>query len=600
MLANRGLCHIFRARLTAGECLSHPWLRRKIPPPPPPLECSKENLKNYLDKSLSIINNSIIIENELNSNNGVIEKDIENEQKVICPHIISSSLTSPKVQDHFESKKNSSQFVKSIQKQSFKENDNATNNLEDGGISKCQNPSEVKTKNKFLSPPMVKNPIIPNQVANNNILAKNEIVVSAKDIKKSQGETNQMSNHFGAMKCPILENPQLKNNLNNNIEMLEKNDSKSSSLNIDFSSTENKLFEPKVLKTEIIKEKIDSKKSATNSVALTCTEATQSTSTLMINKQKEANLIKKIKYQNEEPKIEPFWKRPGDNTISKNVCNFSAISSNSSATQHKNDDIRILLNNYPEGESINMFDFNEVSENIHRSTIRFMENENIASLNQLESHKEEMKIKGEHLPFKQHLRSTPPWFSELNNTNLNSPFTDRNERRSSDFSCFLHSKDDSASLNLADEIRKLSARLLQMSNSQNQNIGSYTTSSPNPRTRNDPITCFLENHGISHPRPKYKFSNLNRDVPIGSPPPPSNIAYYLNMASSIDRNDSHSAPGSPRLSPDRRNIKTDADISSHCVKTDNIRQMSEGSTSSITDKQNEQLNKTKNKSNFPI
>nr|XP_024215514.1 LOW QUALITY PROTEIN: probable serine/threonine-protein kinase fhkE [Halyomorpha halys] len=589
------------ARLTAGECLSHPWLRRKIPPPPPLLESSKEKLKLYVDRPIPIIKNNIIIENDLNTNNRVSEKDVGNEQKIICSPLISSSLTSPKVPEHFESKKNNSQFVKSIQKQNFKENDNATNNVEDDGIS---NTHEHKTKNKiYLSPPLVKNPNISNQVPNNNIYTKNEIIASTRDFKKNQGDSNQISNHLSLMKVPVLEKAQLKNNLINNSGILEKNGSKNSSPKMD-QSKENKLFDPKLLRTEVVKDNIDSNKSkvnAANSVGLPSLEDMQSTSALMVSNKKEVSIIKNIKQINEEPKIEPFLKRSEDNAISRNTCNFSAMSLNGSLTQNKKDNIKILLNNYSEEESIKTFDLTTVSDNVQRSSFRLMENENIPSLNLLESLKEETKIKeGEPLPFKQHLRSNPPWFSELNNTNLNSPLTDRNERRSSDFSCFPHSKDDSASLNLADEIRKLSARLLQMSNSQNQNVGNYSTSSSNPRTRNDPITSFLENHGISHPRPKYKFSNLNRDVPIGSPPPPSNIAYYLNMASSLDRNDSHSAPGSPRLSPDRRNIKTDADTSSHCVKTEHIRQISEGSTSLMTEKQNEQLNKTKTKSNFPI
>ncbi|CAH1393673.1 unnamed protein product [Nezara viridula] len=586
------------ARLTAGECLSHPWLRRKIPPPPPLLESSKENLKIYVDKPISIIKNNIIIENDLNSNHQVIQKDTENNQKVVCPQIISSSLTSPKVQEHFESKKNSSQFVKSIQNLSFKENEPASNNLEEGMISK--NIPELTTKNKNLSiTSLVKNPNVLNQFSNNTF-TKNEMIASTKDLKKTQEESNQILHHFGEMKTPLLEKSPIKNNSIKTIDPLENNDSKNSSFNVDISTVENKLS--KLFKTEVVKENIDSKNSKVNitsNLGLTCTEAKQSTSTLKVQNKIEGSLINKIRQIHEEPKIEPFLKRSGDNIISKNSCNFSAMSSNASLLQNKKDNIKILLNNYPEEESIKMFDPGEFSNNIRRSSFRLMENENIESLNQLECHKEESKLKeGEHLPFKQHLRSNPPWFSELNNINLNTPLSERNERRSSDFSCFLHSKDDSASLNLADEIRKLSARLLQMSSSQNQNIGNYSTSSPNPRTRNDPITCFLENHGITHPRPKYKFSNLNRDVPIGSPPPPSNIAYYLNMASSLDRNDSHSAPGSPRLSPDRRNIKTEVDIPSHCVETEHIRQISEGGTSATTDKQNEQLNKAK-KSNFP-
>uniref|UniRef100_A0A0A9VX40 Myosin light chain kinase, smooth muscle n=1 Tax=Lygus hesperus TaxID=30085 RepID=A0A0A9VX40_LYGHE len=48
------------ARLTADQCLEHPWLRRKIPPPPPELITSKENLKSFVD---SYHNINVIAEN---------------------------------------------------------------------------------------------------------------------------------------------------------------------------------------------------------------------------------------------------------------------------------------------------------------------------------------------------------------------------------------------------------------------------------------------------------------------------------------------------------------------------------------------------------
>ncbi|KAF6216846.1 hypothetical protein GE061_001196 [Apolygus lucorum] len=48
------------ARLTADQCLDHPWLRRKIPPPPPELITTKENLKSFVDNYHNI---NVIAEN---------------------------------------------------------------------------------------------------------------------------------------------------------------------------------------------------------------------------------------------------------------------------------------------------------------------------------------------------------------------------------------------------------------------------------------------------------------------------------------------------------------------------------------------------------
>jgi hypothetical protein len=132
------------------------------------------------------------------------------------------------------------------------------------------------------------------------------------------------------------------------------------------------------------------------------------------------------------------------------------------------------------------------------------------------------------------LRSTTPWFSELNATEHTPPERRSFDRRSSDISCFLHDEEDSDGVNLAEEIRKLSARLFQMSNreeskQEDAHNNNRRDSLPTTSHKQDPISQFLANHGVvPSRRPKFRFSNLNRDVPIGSPPPPSNLAYYMS------------------------------------------------------------------------
>ncbi|XP_022194515.2 probable serine/threonine-protein kinase nek3 isoform X2 [Nilaparvata lugens] len=124
-------------------------------------------------------------------------------------------------------------------------------------------------------------------------------------------------------------------------------------------------------------------------------------------------------------------------------------------------------------------------------------------------------------------------------------------RRGSDISCFLHNTENMESPSLSEEIKRLSSRLFQKG--QDEDLGSSL-----PRLighsafKNDPIGRFMANHGVITKRPKYRLSNLNRDVPLGSPPPSSNIFYHLSHSDSFsDPHTTHSAPQSPTESPER-------------------------------------------------
>ncbi|RZF45815.1 hypothetical protein LSTR_LSTR011774 [Laodelphax striatellus] len=124
-------------------------------------------------------------------------------------------------------------------------------------------------------------------------------------------------------------------------------------------------------------------------------------------------------------------------------------------------------------------------------------------------------------------------------------------RRGSDISCFLHNTENMDSPSLSEEIKKLSSRLFQKG--EDDDLGSSM-----PRLmghsafKNDPIGRFMANHGVITKRPKYRLSNLNRDVPLGSPPPSSNIFYHLSHSDSFsDPHTTHSAPQSPTESPER-------------------------------------------------
>lgn len=137
---------------------------------------------------------------------------------------------------------------------------------------------------------------------------------------------------------------------------------------------------------------------------------------------------------------------------------------------------------------------------------------------------------------------------------------DKIERRASDFSCFLHDTESPSTAHLADEIKNLSARLIQMSSQHKSLDEDNNNTNHTGNMYNDPIRQFLANHGVVTRRPKHRITNLNRDVPIGSPPPPSNFSYLVSHCPPSSSRlpwvkqyspEIHSAPQSPRASPSR-------------------------------------------------
>lgn len=176
------------------------------------------------------------------------------------------------------------------------------------------------------------------------------------------------------------------------------------------------------------------------------------------------------------------------------------------------------------------------------------------------------------------------------------------ERRASDSSCVLKRNGDTAArVNLADEIRKLSDKLFQMaslhgpsSNLDNSNGNEFSinpcpdsaiksihhgpmhstafTGAPRPSPPVPNRRESIQDEGLMGvKRPKFRFSNLNRDVPLGAPAPPTNFSSFMfantagiSPCSSRNSSDtfpsthnsqssassSNSAPLSPQLSPE--------------------------------------------------
>lgn len=151
------------------------------------------------------------------------------------------------------------------------------------------------------------------------------------------------------------------------------------------------------------------------------------------------------------------------------------------------------------------------------------------------------------------------------------------ERRASDSSCVLRRNGDTAArVNLADEIRKLSDKLFQMaslhgssSDLDNNNIGGSQAPFPGPTIPSiyhgsihattfngtprptPPIPSrkdSIQDEGLMGvKRPKFRFSNLNRDVPLGAPAPPTNFTSFMVANTTIispcsSRNSSDSFP----------------------------------------------------------
>lgn len=136
---------------------------------------------------------------------------------------------------------------------------------------------------------------------------------------------------------------------------------------------------------------------------------------------------------------------------------------------------------------------------------------------------------------------------------LRSLQSDRFERRCSDISCFLHDVESTTGgMSLIDEIKKLSSRLFEsdlLDESNNNSSSSFLRQ--------------IANRGIGPRRQKFRMTNLNRDVPIGSPPPPSNMTYFIPpnpVSNDAYSSQTHSAPQTPRTSPERMPESLNKDV----------------------------------------
>ncbi|KAL1460185.1 hypothetical protein WDU94_012121 [Cyamophila willieti] len=108
--------------------------------------------------------------------------------------------------------------------------------------------------------------------------------------------------------------------------------------------------------------------------------------------------------------------------------------------------------------------------------------------------------------------------AEINRPRLNVMDDFRQDRRCSDISCFFPGENEF----ISEEISRLSDRLKDLKSCSFDN-GSDADNLLN-RIR----------------RPKYRISNHSRDVPVNSPPPASNLAYYMRTSSQSPRSQSPS------------------------------------------------------------
>lgn len=117
--------------------------------------------------------------------------------------------------------------------------------------------------------------------------------------------------------------------------------------------------------------------------------------------------------------------------------------------------------------------------------------------------------------------------------------SDRFERRCSDISCFLENQTDGMSI--INEIKRLSTRLFESDLDESNN-------------NSNSLLRQIANCGVAPRRQKFRVTNLNRDVPLGVPPPPTNTTYFI-PPNPLDHDSyasqTHSAPQSPRSSPER-------------------------------------------------
>lgn len=124
--------------------------------------------------------------------------------------------------------------------------------------------------------------------------------------------------------------------------------------------------------------------------------------------------------------------------------------------------------------------------------------------------------------------------------------TNNNYRRSSDisylFSNFSTTTTTVSSNFLGSDLQGLSERL--------QNLQTMFAERESPIDVSGNLHKLLLNRqqltaAVADRRPKFKISPMNRDVPVGSPPPASNLLYYMTSSSSC-----RSAPHSKRTSPE--------------------------------------------------
>lgn len=122
-------------------------------------------------------------------------------------------------------------------------------------------------------------------------------------------------------------------------------------------------------------------------------------------------------------------------------------------------------------------------------------------------------------------------------------------RRSSDVSYMLSSFRTTATMSsnlLGSDLRGLSERLQDLQLTMFEDRATDDRGPPANVSGN--LHRFLLNRQqltavVADRKPKYKFTPMNRDVPVGSPPPASNLLYYMSPSC-------RSAPHSKRASPE--------------------------------------------------
>ncbi|XP_075235091.1 uncharacterized protein LOC142332527 [Lycorma delicatula] len=647
-------------RLTATECLSHVWLRRKPPPPPPPqqpqllqniqpnlqqtndlLDNTKENLRDFVDrwsennvspsKVISVPNNEplkqIIINqplfvNDINKTLNLIKSDNNNDTSVVKMDIESNPTNINTEATQINN--NESQPGKKLKLDtSISNNSNHISTSDNNTTSATRVSTNVKfdtiNKDISLNKSQPTSPVgtIPKTTLNNSKIKSNT--------NEYTGVIKDLSADSSALRFPtelnneITKNPSLDQKVDVKQLIL---DSKEESLNNnnDNLSTSSDVFKPIQQLPPLDPVKNINK---SNSGGMLLNKTTDKKFDIDINKL----LPPQIPVASgQKPKFTHQFSVPNDLskcTLNKNIpttdnikqpkenSNFINNSANKLSKENNSSrsDIKNSLNQTGDSNKESDFKFNKtlnkhVPPKIHGIVLGQSNdnetNDSVSSVsdkkgpkvithkiivegrsepvvpqsvsssfvNNKENKKNDNRIPK---PLSKSQTSSKLELKDSSNDFKNRPFfnkfleNDRFDRRGSDISCFLHNSENLERINFADEIKKLSSRLFQMGNSNNNNNNNSNTTSegsendiihhqiPLTSYRNDPIGKFLANHGVVTRRPKYRVSYLNRDVPIGSPPPPSNLFYHLSHSNSDNWSDNqtHSAPQSPSVSPER-------------------------------------------------